>query len=98
VKQRRDCRSAIARDNPAIPMQQSASAYLRATGLQRFVFSFATRPHAPQMNFGAFTSGLISFRSRSHEQQVNAHIFCGPQVFPIFAIARLPIKKTPEPQ
>ena len=56
-------------------MSANGLLYERSTGLQRFVFLFATRPHAWQMNFGALTSGLMAFRSIAHAQQVNEHIF-----------------------
>jgi len=36
--------------------------------MQRFVLLFATRPHAWQMNFGAVTSGVMTFRSIAHAQ------------------------------
>ena len=60
--------------------------YERSIGLQRFVFLFATRPHAWQMNFGALTSGLMAFTSIAHAQQVNEHIFSVAQHFECFAM------------
>jgi len=49
------------------------------------------------MYIAAFTSGLTFFRSRSHEQHVNEHIFCGPQIFDAFAMTRLLLKKPTNP-
>ena len=38
------------------------------------------------MNFGALTSGLMTFRSIEHAQQVNEHIFSVAQHVECFAM------------
>jgi len=46
------------------------------------------------MYFGAFTSGLTTFRSSPHGQQVNEHIFAVPQDFDLFAMFLTSLKLT----
>lgn len=54
-----------------------------ALGWQRFSLLLATRPQLLQMNFGLSTSGMMSFTSRSHEQQVREHILSAPEWWPL---------------
>ena len=67
--------------------------------MQRFVFLFATRPHAWQMNFGALTSGMMAFTSIAHTQQVSEHIFSVAQHFECFTMffTILQLKNSVEP-
>jgi hypothetical protein len=65
------------RGTPVASVRQShiplLGLYGSSTGLHRFFFLFATRPHCLQMNLGLSTSGAISLMSSLHEQHVSSH-------------------------
>ena len=69
--------------------------HLRDAGWQRFLSSFATRPHCLQIYLGSLTRGLSLSTSMLHGQQVRAHSLSSPQHFELVSphIFKLPVFK-----